>query len=75
MAVGEFIWPGVKPISGIKLSAVSAGVKYEGRLDMALIQICSGASVSGVFTRNAFCAEPIKICPDTRQPVFEAGLL
>ncbi|WP_370981303.1 bifunctional glutamate N-acetyltransferase/amino-acid acetyltransferase ArgJ [Agaribacterium sp. ZY112] len=62
MAVGSFDWPGVKAINGVRLAAVSAGVKHSDRLDMALIEICEGASVSGVFTQNAFCAEPIKIC-------------
>ena len=62
MAVGEFDWPGLKPVDGVRLSAVSAGIKYENRLDLALIDIAKGSSVSGVFTQNIFCAEPIKIC-------------
>ncbi|WP_096085326.1 bifunctional glutamate N-acetyltransferase/amino-acid acetyltransferase ArgJ [Agaribacterium haliotis] len=62
MAVGEFKWPGVLPVDGIRLAAVQAGVRYADRLDMSLIEICDGASVSAVFTKNAFCAEPVKIC-------------
>ena len=62
MAVGEFCWPEVKAIQGIRLAGVEAGVRYANRKDLALIEICEGAAVSGVFTRNAFCAEPVKIC-------------
>lgn len=62
MAVGEFDWPGLAPVSGVRLGTAKAGVKYANRLDLALIEICEGATVSGVFTRNAFCAEPVKIC-------------
>lgn len=62
MAVGEFNWPGVLSIDGIRLAAAKAGVKYPDRYDMAVIEIAEGSSVSGVFTLNTFCAEPIKIC-------------
>lgn len=62
MAVGKHSWQGLNPISGIRLSSVSAGIKYSDRLDLTLIEICSGASVSAVFTQNAFCAEPVKLC-------------
>ncbi len=62
MAVGEFPWPEVHPIAGVRLGTASAGIKKPGRRDVALIEISEGAAVSGVFTRNAFCAEPIHIC-------------
>lgn len=62
MAVGEFTWPDVKAIEGIRLAGVEAGVRYANRKDLALIEICEGAAVSGVFTKNAFCAEPVKLC-------------
>lgn len=75
MAVGEFNWPNVKPIEGVRLSAVKAGVKYQDRYDLALIEIEDGSSVSGVFTRNAFCAEPIKICRKHLQSVKPRYLL
>ena len=62
MAVGKFDWPGVSPVAGIRLGTASAGIKYAGRVDLALIEIAEGSSVSGIYTRNAFCAEPITIC-------------
>lgn len=47
------------PIKGIKLSAVSAGIKAAGKLDVVLFELCEGASVAGVYTQNAFCAAPV----------------
>ena len=53
---------GVKThIPGIKLSALASGIRYKDRLDLVLIEIPEEATLAGVFTRNAFCAAPVKI--------------
>lgn len=49
----------VLPVKGIRLAAVSAGIRYKNRNDLVLIQVAEGAQVAGVFTRNAFCAAPV----------------
>ena len=71
---------GVKPhIPGIKLSALASGIRYEDRLDLVLIEIPEEATLAGVFTRNAFCAAPVKIArehladADTRYFLINAG--
>lgn len=46
-------------VDGIRISAVSAGIKKAGRLDVVLFELCEGATVAGVYTRNAFCAAPV----------------
>lgn len=46
-------------IDGVRLSAVSAGIKTAGKLDLVLFELCEGASVAGVYTQNAFCAAPV----------------
>ena len=61
MAVGEQRWPVMHPIAGLKLGTAAAGVKYAGRTDIVVMAADEGATVSGVFTQNAFCAEPVKI--------------
>ena len=48
-------------ISGVRLSALASGIRYEDRLDLVLIEIPEQATLAGVFTRNAFCAAPVKI--------------
>jgi len=49
------------PVKGIRLSATAAGIRYQGRDDLVLIEIAEGSRVAGVFTRNAFCAAPVVV--------------
>lgn len=49
------------PITGIRLSATKAGIRYPDRLDLVLIEIAEGSSVAGVYTQNAFCAAPVTL--------------
>lgn len=62
MAVGEYAFPEMLPVAGVKLAAVSAGIKKVGRRDVVLLELAEGASVAGVFTQNAFCAAPVTVC-------------
>jgi len=48
-------------VSGIRLSAVAAGIRYQGRDDLLLIELAAGGSCAAVFTRNAFCAAPVTV--------------
>ncbi len=49
------------PVSGVRLGAAAAGIKYPGRNDLLVIELREGASCAGVFTRNAFCAAPVHV--------------
>ena len=49
------------PVAGIRLAAVSAGIKTPGRLDTVLLELAAGSAVAATFTRNAFCAAPVTI--------------
>lgn len=61
MAVG-LVEPGVlHPVPGVRLAAVSAGIRKPGRLDVVVFELTQGCSVAGVFTRNAFCAAPVQV--------------
>lgn len=71
MAVGEYPFPHMLPVAGVKLTAVSAGIKKVGRRDVVLFELAEGASVAGVFTRNAFCAAPVTLC---RKHLGEAAI-
>jgi len=62
MAVGQFPMPPLKPIAGIRLAAVAAGIRYQGRNDLVIMEIAEGATTVGVFTQNAFCAAPVTLC-------------
>lgn len=59
MAVGLEIPSVLYPVKGFKLGIASAGIKKVGRKDLVIMQCAEGATVVGVFTRNAFCAAPV----------------
>ena len=48
-------------IPGVRLGIAQAGIKYEGRDDLTLIEIAEGSSTSAVFTLNAFRAAPVAV--------------
>lgn len=64
MAVGDYPFPQMHPVQGVKLTAVSAGIKKVGRRDLVLFELAEGSSVAGVFTKNAFCAAPVTVCKE-----------
>ncbi len=62
MAVGEYPFPKMHPVKGVKLTAVCAGIKKINRRDVVLFELVEGSNVAGVFTKNAFCAAPVTVC-------------
>lgn len=53
-----------QPVPGVRLSAVAAGIRYEGRDDLVLMELPEGARCAAVFTRNAFCAAPVVLAKE-----------
>jgi glutamate N-acetyltransferase / amino-acid N-acetyltransferase len=49
-------------IPGIRIGITEAGIRKAHRKDLTVVLIDPGASVSGVFTQNRFCAAPVQIC-------------
>lgn len=62
MAVNYTPASNVLPVDGIRLSSVAAGIRYQERDDLLLIEIAEGSNVAGVFTQNRFCAAPVLLC-------------
>jgi len=50
------------PIAGVRIGVTEAGVRKVGRKDLTVVLLEEGASVSGVFTSNRFCAAPVQLC-------------
>ncbi len=46
-------------VPGVRLAAVAAGIRYQHRYDVCLLELAAGAQGAAVFTRNAFCAAPV----------------
>jgi glutamate N-acetyltransferase / amino-acid N-acetyltransferase len=50
------------PIAGVRIGVTEAGIRKAQRKDLTVVLIDPGASVSGVFTQNRFCAAPVQLC-------------
>jgi glutamate N-acetyltransferase/amino-acid N-acetyltransferase len=61
MPIGYSQLPTLLPVAGVRLGAVAAGIRYQGRNDLVLIEIADGGTTAAVFTRNAFCAAPVLV--------------
>jgi glutamate N-acetyltransferase/amino-acid N-acetyltransferase len=48
-------------VAGIEIGVAKAGIKKPDRLDLLVLKLAPTASVSGVFTRNRFCAAPVQV--------------
>ena len=55
-------FPKLPVIEGVEFAAIEAGVRYSGRTDVMLAQLCAGTSVAGVFTKSATRAAPVLDC-------------
>ena len=59
MATGTQELGQLLPVNGVRIAAVSAGIRYRDRLDLVLFELAEGSVSAGVYTRNAFCAAPV----------------
>ena len=50
------------PVPGVRMSAVKAGIRYQGRRDLVVFEFAEDSCTAGVFTRNRFCAAPVILC-------------
>ena len=53
---------GLRNVSGFTFSAIECGIRYDNRLDMALLYSEKPCYASAVFTRNRLFAAPVKLC-------------
>lgn len=69
-------------VPGFVVSAAASGMRYQNRLDLALIALEPGVDgvAAGVFTTNQFRAAPVEICkehlkaPHSRAVLINAGI-
>jgi len=59
MAVGLKTPDSLLPVKGIRLGITQAGIRYQERDDLVLVELAEGTQTAAVFTRNAFCAAPV----------------
>ena len=74
MRLGEYMsisqlapksFPKLHTIEGIDLCAMAVGFKYTGRLDYFLARLCTGAAVSGAFTKSSTRSSAVDYCRDS----------
>lgn len=71
LAPGRF--PDLPTIAGVRFSAVSAGVKYQGRKDVTLIELAPGSAVAGVFTKSLTRSAAVLDCQAKLGGASDAG--
>ncbi|MEA2118387.1 bifunctional glutamate N-acetyltransferase/amino-acid acetyltransferase ArgJ [Halovibrio sp. HP20-50] len=74
MAVGNIPFPELPPLDGVRLGHAMAGIKKPDRRDVVVIELPHTATVSGVFTRNAFCAAPVLVAKQHIEHCRAAGI-
>lgn len=57
-------FPDMPTIDGVLLGTAEAGVRYEGRTDLTVMQFGEGTTVAGVFTQNTMPGAPVTWCKD-----------
>ena len=48
-------------VRGLRIGAVSLGVREQARDDLTVFELAPGATSAATFTRNAFCAAPVHV--------------
>ncbi|MEM7405960.1 MAG: bifunctional glutamate N-acetyltransferase/amino-acid acetyltransferase ArgJ [Pseudomonadota bacterium] len=61
MAVGLEPARALLPVKGVRLGTAQAGVRYQGRTDLALIELAPGSTTAATFTQNSFEAAPVTL--------------
>lgn len=64
MAVGLNPPDTLLPVPGIRLAATAAGIRYQGRDDLVLVDAGPDAAVAALYTTNAFRAAPVVVAAE-----------
>ena len=54
--------PSLPAIAGVRLGAAAAGIRYQGRADLVMVEMAAGTAAAGVFTRNLCPGAPVDWC-------------
>lgn len=55
-------FPEMPPVRGLRFATGAAGIRYQGRDDLLLVDLAPGTAVAGTFTRSATAAAPVLWC-------------
>ncbi|WP_417254595.1 bifunctional glutamate N-acetyltransferase/amino-acid acetyltransferase ArgJ [Celeribacter sp.] len=70
-------FPDLPVIDGVRFAALEAGVRYSGRTDVMLAELCEGSAIAGVFTRSSTRSAAVLDCQEkiTQDPPGKAAIL
>ena len=54
--------PELPALAGVRLGAAAAGIRYQGRTDLVMMELASGTTVAGVFTTSKCPGAPVDWC-------------
>jgi glutamate N-acetyltransferase/amino-acid N-acetyltransferase len=54
--------PELPPLGGVRLGAAAAGIRYQGRTDLVMMELAAGTTAAGVFTTNKCPGAPVDWC-------------
>src|ERR1700753_2262979 len=57
--------PALPPLAGVRLASAAAGIRYQGRTDVVMMEAPSGSTVAGVFTSNKCPGAPVDWCRES----------
>ena len=55
-------FPELPPLAGVRLATRACEIHYKARSDVCLIELATGTSVAGVFTRSLTAGAPVEWC-------------
>jgi glutamate N-acetyltransferase / amino-acid N-acetyltransferase len=55
-------FPDLPPIAGVRLAAGAAGIRYQGRKDLMLVELAPGSTVAGLLTQSTMPGQPVIWC-------------
>jgi glutamate N-acetyltransferase / amino-acid N-acetyltransferase len=54
--------PELPPLAGVRMSAIEAGIRYQGRTDVVMMEVVANSTIAGVFTSSKCPGAPIDWC-------------
>ncbi|MBT4934007.1 MAG: bifunctional glutamate N-acetyltransferase/amino-acid acetyltransferase ArgJ [Rhodospirillaceae bacterium] len=55
-------FPSLPALDGVRLGAGEAGIRYQGRNDLMVVEMAANTTVAGVFTRSLTASAPVEWC-------------
>jgi glutamate N-acetyltransferase/amino-acid N-acetyltransferase len=55
-------FPAMAAVPGVRLAPLAAGLRYQGRPDLLLVELAPGTSVAGMLTTSLTCGHPVSWC-------------